>query len=55
MLIEATVLSFLLALGLSWMVLSGLFRLLPPVTRLQVVPIRPAAHPAARVSPNRAA
>jgi type III secretory pathway component EscR len=40
MLIEATVLSFLLALGFSWMVLSGLFRLLRSATRLQVVPIR---------------
>jgi len=55
MLIEATVLSFLLALGLSWVVLSGLIRLLPAAASLRVVPVRVAAHPAARVSPNRAA
>lgn len=39
MLIEATLLSFGLALWLSWMVLRGLFRLMP-ATRMQPAPQR---------------
>jgi len=39
MLIEVTMLSFLLALWTSWMSLRGLFRMLP-ATRLSAVPIR---------------
>jgi hypothetical protein len=42
MLIEATLLSFLMALWITWMSLRGLFRMLP-VTRLDAVPIRSAA------------
>ncbi len=47
MLIEATFFSFLLALWLSWMVLRGLFRMMPLSTRPQRVPVRPAAPGAA--------
>ena len=42
MLIEATMLSFLVALWIAWMSLRGLFRMLP-ATRLDAVPIRSAA------------
>jgi hypothetical protein len=42
MLIEATLLSFLVALWITWLSLRGLFRMLP-ATRLDAVPIRPAA------------
>ena len=38
MLIEATMLSFLVALWISWMSLRGLFRMLP-AARLDAVPI----------------
>jgi len=41
-LIEATLLSFLMALWIAWMSLRGLFRMLP-ATRLNAVPIRSAA------------
>jgi hypothetical protein len=40
MLIEATLLSFLLAVWLSWMVLGGLFRVLPLSLRPQAIPVR---------------
>jgi hypothetical protein len=40
MLIEATMLSFLVALWITWMSLRGLFRMLP-ATRLNAVPVRP--------------
>jgi hypothetical protein len=42
MLIEATMLSVLVALWIAWMSLRGLFRMLP-ATRLDAVPIRPTA------------
>ena len=42
MLIDATILAFLLALWIAWMSLRGLFRMLP-ATRLNAVPIRAAA------------
>ena len=42
MLIEATMLSFLVALWITWMSLRGLFRMLP-ATRLNAVPIRSVA------------
>jgi hypothetical protein len=42
MLIEATMLSFLVALWVAWMSLRGLFRMLP-ATRLEAVPIRSEA------------
>ena len=42
MLIEATMLSFLVALWIAWMSLRGPFRMLP-ATRLEAVPVRPAA------------
>jgi hypothetical protein len=41
MVIQATLLSFLMALWIAWMSLRGLFRMLPPV-RITAVPIRPA-------------
>ena len=55
MLIEATLLSFLLALWLSWMVLRGLFRMMPLSARPQAVPVRPAPRMASRSDRNRAA
>jgi len=42
-LVEATMLSFLMALWIAWMSLCGLFRMLP-ATRLNAVPIRSTAH-----------
>jgi hypothetical protein len=42
-LVEAVVLSFLVALWIAWMSLRGLLRMLP-ATRLNAVPIRSAAH-----------
>jgi hypothetical protein len=42
-LVEATMLSFLMALWIAWMSLRGLFRMLP-ATRLNAVPIRSTAH-----------
>ena len=42
MVVEATMLSFLMALWISWMSLRGLFRLLPGA-KLNVIPIRAAA------------
>ena len=48
MLIEATLLSFLLAMCLSWMVLRGLFRMMPLSPRPQAVPVRPAPATASR-------
>ena len=42
MLIEATMLSFLVALWITWMSLRGLFRMLP-ASRLTPVPVRSAA------------
>ena len=42
MLIEATMLSFLLALWIAWMSLRGLFRILP-ASRLEAIPIRSEA------------
>lgn len=42
MVIEATTLSFLVALWIAWMSLRGLFRMLP-ATKLSAVPIRSAA------------
>jgi hypothetical protein len=41
-LIEATMLSFLMALWIAWMTLRGLFRMLP-ATRLNAMPGRSAA------------
>jgi hypothetical protein len=41
-LVEATMLSFLMALWIAWMSLRGLFRMLP-ATRLNAVPVRSAA------------
>ncbi len=41
-LVEATMLSFLLALWIAWMSLRGLFRMLP-ATRTNAVPVRSAA------------
>jgi hypothetical protein len=43
MLIEATMLSFLVALWITWMSLRGLFRMLP-ATKLDAVPTQSAAH-----------
>jgi hypothetical protein len=42
MVVEATMLSFLMALWISWMSLRGLFRLLPGA-KLNAIPIRAAA------------
>jgi hypothetical protein len=42
-LIEAMLLSFLVALWIAWMSLRGLFRMLP-ATRLNAVRVRSAAH-----------
>jgi hypothetical protein len=42
MLIDTTMLSFVVALWIAWMSLRGLFRMLP-ATRIEAVPIRPAA------------
>jgi hypothetical protein len=42
MVVEATMLSFLIALWISWMSLRGLFRLLP-VTKPNAIPIRAVA------------
>lgn len=39
MVVEATMLSFLMALWISWMSLRGLFRLLPGA-KLHAIPIR---------------
>ena len=44
MAIEAGMLSFLLALWITWMSLRGLFRLLP-ATKTEAIPIRSAAEP----------
>ncbi len=55
MLIEATLLSFLLALWLSWMVLRGLFRMMPLFPRPQAVPVRPAPGTASRSYRDKAA
>jgi hypothetical protein len=41
-LIEAAMLSFLMALWIAWMSLRGLFRMMP-ATRLQAVPVRSTA------------
>jgi hypothetical protein len=49
MLIEAVMLSFLLALWLGWLGLRSLFRLMPGV-RLEAVPIRLAARRTQRVA-----
>jgi hypothetical protein len=49
--IEATLLSFLLALWITWLGLRGLFRLMPG-TRPDAVPIRLAVRRAAR-APGR--
>jgi hypothetical protein len=46
MLIEATILSFLVAFWVTWMSLRGLFRMLP-AARLSAVPIRSAGERAA--------
>ena len=45
--IEAAMLSFLMALGIASMSLRGLFRLLP-ATQRNAIPIRSAAEPVAR-------
>jgi hypothetical protein len=55
MLIEATLLSFLLALCLSWMVLRGLFRIMPLSSRSQAAPMRPAPGTAPRSYREKAA
>ena len=55
MLIEATLLSFLLALCLSWMVLRGLFRMMPLSPRPEAVPVRPAPATASRSYREKAA
>jgi hypothetical protein len=54
MLIEATMLSFLVALWITWMSLRGLFRMLP-ATRLHAVPIRSAGQQGSRAIGHRAA
>jgi hypothetical protein len=54
MLIEATMLSFLLALWITWMGLRGLFRLLPGA-RVDAAQIRIAARQAAGVPGRNAA
>ena len=48
-LIEATLLSFLLALLITWLGLRGLFRLMPSAG-LHAVPIRLAVHRAAETT-----
>jgi hypothetical protein len=55
MLIEATVFSFLLALWLSWVVLRGLFRMMPLSLRTQAVPVRIAPWMASRSDRDKAA
>jgi hypothetical protein len=55
MLIEATLLSFLLALWLSWMVLRGLFRMMPLSPRHQAAPARPAPRTTSRSFRDKAA
>jgi hypothetical protein len=45
--VEAGMLSFLLALWIAWMSLRGLFRLLP-ATKTVAIPIRSAAQPVTR-------
>jgi hypothetical protein len=52
-LIETTLLSFLLALWTTWIGLRGLFRLMPGA-KLEVVPIRVAARRDAEASGSRA-
>jgi hypothetical protein len=52
--IEAGMLSFLLALWFAWMSLRGLFRLLP-ATRTEAIPIRSAAQPVTRSMDRHAA
>ena len=47
MVIEAGMLSFLLALWIAWMSLRGLFRLLPATTT-SAIPIRAATEPVTR-------
>ena len=54
-LIEATVFSFLVALWLSWMVLRGLFRMMPLSPRTQAVPVRIAPWMASRSDRDKAA
>ena len=53
-LIEATLLSFLLALWVTWMGLRGLFRLMPGA-RLAAVPIRLVERRGARASGSHVA
>ena len=55
MLIEATVFAFLLALGLSWMVLRGLFRMMPLSPRPQAVRVRPVPGTASTSHRDKAA
>jgi hypothetical protein len=55
MLIEATVFSFLLALWLSWMVLRGLFRMMPLSPRTQAVSMRIAPWMASSSDRDKAA
>jgi hypothetical protein len=54
MLVEATVLSFVMALGVSWLCLRGLFRLMPGA-QLEAVPIRLGAARGAGASNRNAA
>ena len=54
MLIEATMLSFLVALWITWMSLRGLFRMLP-ATRLNAGPIRSAGQRSTEAIGHRAA
>ena len=53
-LIEATLLSFLFGLWVTWIGLRGLFRLIPGAG-LEAVPIRLVAHRGARTSGSHAA
>jgi hypothetical protein len=54
MLIEATMLSFLLALWIAWMSLRGLFEMLPG-RRLEAAPIRPMLRQVDRAAAGRMA
>jgi len=54
MLVEATMLSFLVALWITWMSLRGLFRMLP-AARLNAVPVGSAARRGTQAIGQRAA
>jgi hypothetical protein len=54
MVVEATMLSFLMALWIAWMSLRGLFRLLP-TAKLNAIPIRADVQRAPRSMDRNAA